>query len=455
MFSTKKNIYIAILVVLSISAILCVMHDGGYRNNVHLYQMPLLCMFCFIVFGNIQKTLDSLSILIISIVCLIRYGVYPITISLENSTGSLYVDYAQEAFYLMLYEMVVILFFINIYSTRLLNAKKNKNVKPIDCQLTLINRLLLYLTIPIALAFPSLLGMFRFLGVVKSNVPISGVFSILFKIGLYIGYLVILTKCSRDGRGRFIHLLTALAITVLFVFMISIGETSVSRWSFLWIGIPSLIILSSLFPHYKKSIVVFACLAIPISIIVGSFLKFAVSDYSIGSFFSNFINSNMLSEYFGGLNGLTYSMQNVAVDARVATSYSTLTDLFCGAPLLSAFFDFENYSTQSIYLHFLGRRDLICPLLGQSYAHFGFWGAPIFSILMVMLAVEFNRISQNAKDVYLKYVGCYLCVIFSLFMCLNTIIIFSHAWTLIIFLLIQLYNNKNKCGYVINYRSCL
>lgn len=439
----KKNfIYLAILAILAISAVWCVVYDGGVRNGVHLYQLPLLCLVCFLLFGNIRKTLTSLSILTISAVCVIRYGIYPLVISIEGAIGSSYVVYSQDAFYLMLYEMVVVLFFINMYCRKLLKFPNVGKLRIIDYKLTRINKVFLFLTIPLAIIFPSLLGIFSFLGVAKSSVPISGIFAITFRIGVYIGYLFVLSKCSRNGKGGFLHLIAALTTTVLFIFMIAFGETNVSRWSFLWIGIPSLIIISSTFPRYKRTIALFACIAIPIAIIIGSFVKFAVSDYSAVSFLSNFMTSDLLSEYFGGLNGLTYSMQTVALEAKASTLYSNLTDLFCGTPLLSSFFDFENYSTQSIYLDYLGRHDLICPLLGQSYAHFGFWGAPIYSIFMAMFAIEFDCISRKAKDVYVKYISSSLCMSFSLFMCLNTIIILTNAWALIIFLIIQMYNKK-------------
>lgn len=447
-----KYIYIVILAVFAMTTVLCILREGGISSAVHIYQLPMLCLFCFLIFGNIRKHINTLSVLTICIVCSIRYGIYPLTISIENAVGSSYVNFSQGAVVLMMYEMVTILFFLNIYSRRLLTYRNRESLKIIDYKLTPINKFLLFLTIPLVLVYPSLLSIFSFLGITKSSIVVSGVVSITFKVGLYIGYLFLLSKCSRNGRRASWGLITALIVAVLFIFLIAIGESSVSRWAFLWIGVPTLIILTSIFPQYKRIIVSFASIVLPVGIVAGSFVKFAVSDFSVASFFSNFINSNTLSEYFGGLNGLTFTMQTVAQDERASTFYSALTDLFCSTPLLSSFFDFENYSTQSIYLDYLNRTDLICPLLGQSYSHFGFFAAPVFSILMMVMAIEFERIAQKAKNVYLKYAGLSLCILFSLFMCLNTIIIMSNAWVLIMFMLIQLYKNKK---YVINNSSDL
>lgn len=435
-------IYIAILSILAVSAFLCFSQEGRGINGIHVYLLPLLCLFCFLLFKNIRRHLNAVSVMTISIVCAIRYGIYPLTISLENSVGSSYVIISQDSINLMLYEMILLLFVLNIYSNRLLSLDGKKSILVADSKLSNINKFLLLSTIPIVLVFPSLLGIFSFLGIAKSSSPVSGVVAVTFNVGLYIGYIFLLTKCSRNGKGGLLNLIVALIIAVFFIFFIAIGESSVSRWSFLWIGVPTLIILTNTFPHYKKTILSFSFTSLPIAIIAGSFVKFAVSDFSVSSFFSNFVNSDELSEYFGGLNGLTFAMQNVAQDERAQTLYSTLTDLFCSTPLLSSFFDFERYSTQSIYLDILNRKDLICPLLGQSYSHFGFWGAPIFSILMMLMAIEFERITQKTVNVYLKYAGLSLCITFSLFMCLNTIIIMSNAWVLIIFMLVQLYNKR-------------
>lgn len=440
-----KIIYWILLLVFATSFLVCISREGANTINEQIYQLPLLCLLCFLIFGNIRKHLNTLTVLTISIVCLIRYGIYPLVISVENATGSSYVIFSKDAINLMMYEMVIVLFFLNVYSSRLNINKKRASLKFADYKMTNINKIFLFLMIPIAIVYPSLLGVFSFLGIAKSSIPVSGVIAVTFKVGLYIGYLFLLSKCSKKGKGGLLNLCVALGIAVLFIFLIAIGESNVSRWAFLWIGIPTLIVLTNTFPRYKRTIASFACIVLPFGIIAGSFVKFAVSDFSVASFFSNFINSDTLSEYFGGLNGLTYAMQTIATDEKAHTVYSTLTDLFCSTPLLSSLFDFDNYSTQSIYLDSLNRTDLICPLLGQSYSHFGFWGAPIFSVLMIVMAIEFERIAQKTKNVYLMYSGLSLCITFSLFMCLNTIIIMSNAWVLIIFMLVQLFNKKERC----------
>lgn len=433
-------IYIVFLVLLTCSFIFCISEEDV--NALPIYLMPLLCLLCFMFFTNIRKHLNSLAVMTISLVCLIRYGLYPMTICIEKATSTSYTIFSYDAFCLMIYEMIVVLFFLNFYTSRLdsFNSVLSENI--VSYRLSILNKFFLFLTIPLALAFPSLLSMFSFLGIEKSSSAISGVFSTLFKVGLYIGYLSLLSKCSKKGRGGFLNLLTSMVIAVVYIFVIAIGESSVSRWAFLWIGIPTLMVLTNIYPRYKKSLVCFSSITIPFAIIAGSFVKFALTDYSLVSFFSEFITSDSLSEYFGGLNGLSFVVNNVVHDIKANTMYSTFTDLLCSAPLLSTFFDFKNYSTQSIYLDYLNRSDLICPLLGQSFLHFGFWGAPLFSIMMVALSVEFERISKRAKDIYLMYASLSLCITFSLFMCLNTIIILSNAWVLIMFLCVQLYNSR-------------
>lgn len=255
-------IYIAILSILAVSAFLCFSQEGRGINGIHIYLLPLLCLFCFLLFKNIRRHLNTVSVMTISIVCAIRYGIYPLTISLEKSVGSSYVIISQDSINLMLYEMILLMFVLNIYSNRLLSLDGKKSILVADSKLSNINKFLLLSTIPIVLVFPSLLGIFSFLGIAKSSSPVSGVVAVTFNVGLYIGYIFLLTKCSRNGKGGLLNLIIALIIAVFFIFFIAIGESSVSRWSFLWIGVPTLIILTNTFPHYKKTILSFSFISI-------------------------------------------------------------------------------------------------------------------------------------------------------------------------------------------------
>ena len=80
-----RFIYIAILSILAVSTFWCFSQDGEGINGIHIYQLPLLCLFCFLLFKNIRRHLNTLSVMTISLVCVIRYGIYPLTISLELS----------------------------------------------------------------------------------------------------------------------------------------------------------------------------------------------------------------------------------------------------------------------------------------------------------------------------------------------------------------------------------
>lgn len=182
-------IYIAILSILAVSAFLCFSQEGRGINGIHIYLLPLLCLFCFLLFKNIRRHLNTVSVMTISIVCAIRYGIYPLTISLENSVGSSYVIISQDSINLMLYEMILLLFVLNIYSNRLLSLDGKKSILVADSKLSNINKFLLLSTIPIVLVFPSLLGIFSFLGIAKSSSPVSGVVAVTFNVGLYIGYI--------------------------------------------------------------------------------------------------------------------------------------------------------------------------------------------------------------------------------------------------------------------------
>ncbi len=339
----------------------------------------------------------------------------------------------------MIYELMAVQLFLNYYIKRIDRYNYVVSDSYSISELGGFNKVLLLFVLPIGILYPSLFSIFRFLGLQgDENVP--GVIAVVFEMGMIVFYIYLLSIFSK--RGSLISFILSLSVAVGYIFLTMVSGENVRRWLFLWIGIPTVFVLLKSYPHYKKSITIFSLVGIPVGIFFGSFAKFAMSNISVTDFYSNFMNSEMLSEYFGGLNGLSYSIAHLAKDLKVTSFTSTLTDLFGNMPVVSKFFNVEDYSTQFIYQGLIDRKDLICPILGQSFAHFGAVGAPLFSIIMVTLAIEFEMIAKKSQTIYELYASIMLCVVFSLFMCLNTMIILTHAWTLIIFLIIQRYNNK-------------
>lgn len=435
MSSLSGKLYYSYLIITVCIFAYCYSNEYG---GIPAYLLPLSYAFTLVVCRSLKDKFSSLSVAIMNSVCLVRYAFYPLSLVLDKSTGAYYSPISVEALYLMAYEVIVVQLFLNFYVSRLDNARTVDHTTYKKTAIGPLNKTLMFLVVPIVLVFPSLLSIFRFLGVERGSAP--GLVGVIFEMGVYVVYVYVLSFWSK--RENLFSFIMSVLCCVGYIFITMVSGENVRRWLFLWIGIPTISVLLEAYPKYKGSIKTIALVGIPLGIFFGSFAKFAVTNVSLLDFYSNFLGSDSLSDYFGGLNCLSYTINTLPSDPKAITFTSTLTDLFGNMPLVSRFFNVDAFSTQFIFLDMIGRTDLICPLLGQSYVHFGFLGAPIFSIVMALIAVECNVYIKRSRNIYELYGLTMMCVIFSLYMCLNTMILLTHAWTLVIFLIIQYYNNK-------------
>lgn len=424
------NIYLVISIV---AIIIC--YSGIAPGGKSFALLPIAYAVMLTVCRNLKHQFLSLTVIIINSVCLIRYALYPMALVASDNY-----NYSDESIYLMVYELIAVLIFLNFYSKRIDVSKRIDDSSYKSNELGTLNILLIAITIVFGVLFPSLLSIFIFYGTEAESV--SGVISMTFSLGIMIIYSAIVSKLGNAKSGSGFGLLLAVIFAIFYIFITSFGETNVHRWKFLFVGIPTIYILVSSFPKHKKSIISFAFIALPISVFLGSFAKFAIVDRSLSSFSSFFLTSESLDAYFGGLEGITDALSILRNNVFAESFMSTLTDIFGNMPIASRFFNTDLFSTEALYLDGLGRTDLICPLVVQSVIHFGVVGAPILSILMTLIAVEGERFAKRAKTVYSLYGSIMLCVVFSMFMCLNTTIMLPILWKLLLFLIIQYFNEK-------------
>lgn len=110
-------------------------------------------------------------------------------------------------------------------------------------------------------------------------------------------------------------------------------------------------------------------------------------------------------------------------------------------PVISGLFIHDNKNSSIImYQSFTGRKDIICPLIVQSIAHFGRIGAPIMSMIMMYLAIEFNCLLKRTRSMYVAFVCIEAIFYCSLFMGLNTMIIMGVVWIRLIYIMLMHFN---------------
>lgn len=438
MNNTKSKIYILYIALSLISALFCYQNINANHLDKPLFLVPLFYGIVLSICQNLRKNFLSLSIIAINSVCLIRFALYPVMLVVEQN-----LLFTKESVYLMIYEMSSVLIFLNIYARRLqyVHNDQKQHIYFDQKQIGKLNLVLIPLTLMLGLIFPSLLSSaFSYFG--KSSGNLHGALSVFFTTGIMVIYVSILTKLSVLKGNKVFSLTLALLISIIYIFLTSYGGDNVHRWKFLSVGLPTMYVLIESFPRYKKNILTLFCIAITFSIFIGSFIKFSISDVSIENFLSIFITSDSLDVYFGGLISISDALSLLRGDVFANSFESTLTDFFGNMPVASQFFDTEYYSTHSLYLHALGRTDLIIPLTAQSVLHFGVMGTPTMAIIMSIVAVESDRYSKTTMSIFSIFGSVTLCILFSMFMCLSTTILMPQLWKLIIFLTIQYLNKR-------------
>ena len=377
----------------------------------------------------------------------IRYLLYPLIFVLTFKFGthigiSKFIDIAV---YLMIYECVAVFLMLNWWGgKRLCEPRKNfRNTLGFYTKFDLVLLFTLLVFFIAIILHPSLLSKYSFAkntNIVKENV--SGFLGVFFKIGFYVLFVLLLGFIFKIFKKTSIALILFLIVSLFLIASESNrGSGEVSRWGFLIFSISILIIITKLYSNYSKLIWSFSVPAILISIVSLTIIKFG-DNFTLGTFIIKYLSTFTLDYYFMGLENISYGLAtNQAFDQKI-TLHTMLTDIFSAVPLISNFFESANNSTPVFYHKYMRRTDTIIPTIAQSYAYFGFIGAPIMSLLFTFLTIEANRMLNRSQDVMMNFVLTQQTIVFALFMAINTNIIFQGTWFRLIFIVLIILNNK-------------
>lgn len=251
-------------------------------------------------------------------------------------------------------------------------------------------------------------------------------------VWLYI-YLVMREKNANDIRPSSSHIIRAILYTVMFIILTFIDSTGVTRWFTFVSAIASLSCLIYLFPSYKKT--VGASILIPLAALMifsslvknGGYVKGSttVAESAEGTFGAT--NMDVYCNGLGNVNA-TFQLANINSDINVTT---VAVDFLRSIPIINHYVPKEITSTY-VFHKAVGRDDQILPLIGQSYAYFGFLLAPLLTILIIMLVRRLDyRFYYNSS--YKKYAYAFAVVwIAASPMCHNLSLIFMWLFIRII-----------------------
>ena len=154
-----------------------------------------------------------------------------------------------------------------------------------------------------------------------------------------------------------------------------------------------------------------------------------------------------MDSYFSGIDSITNGLEMIKEYPELRSLSSKLKDLFGQMPIISKLFSSNVASSITSYHSYIGRSDLICPLLVQSIAHFSKLFAPVLSMLFAFISMAFNKMLNSVNGAHAKFVLVSMVFCCSLFMELNTVIILQSLWIRLFYLFVLAFNIPLKAGY--------
>lgn len=274
----------------------------------------------------------------------------------------------------------------------------------------------------------------------------SGLIGIMADMILVLPPLIFLSyfKVKFDLTGKKYYFLLSLLLIIPFILFFK-GS---SRFSVFIPAITWMIILSMLYPSYKK-VIKYSIITI-LTIVITSitlYKQFGVTSGSVGQS----LNLNIpelavtLNAYFSGLYNVAYAidMQNFLNNLSGFNLF--INDLFKNLMYFSSFVDSKDTSSV-IFNNYLynnsGQADQIIPMSAQSYLYFGILGAPVLNVICTYLMILFNNKSKLESKLGYKYAYIFLSIYFSLSVILSINSIYPVVFNVIIPLLIILRVNS-------------
>ena len=454
------NIFIKIVgkLIIPILAVISFLYVGLYNEDYHykyLFCMPLFYFFISIFFLLPQLSLkSSIFYIVLNVIFFFRYVVLPfMTVFSEFYYGRSPVLPQISSFNLSFFLIVYELFIAGIVASwcekkyqkhqsyhQILKMKLGSNKNLIFILFSIFTILYLLLNRN-WLAGVNFFKANRIEAAFDENVMIS---SYLFLILKQILFVFFVYSCSVNYKktNRKIYLL--FSIIILFVNMGIFFGTN--RSDVLITTIVSALLLADLFP---LKVIKYSMLFILLSV---SVLISQITDTRQLKSISNNENqlvdgTDFLQSYLGGPYNVAIAVETKETFPEVSRPEVLFFDI--ARPMIGINFLVKNMNLKYSNVYFNQRmfmteqRSQILPMIGQGYIFFGEVFAPIFSILVIILAYYFMGFSRNYSNPLLSYFFLLSIVRMAFFVGQNTMnIINDISFNLFLFLIIFYLNKK-------------
>lgn len=378
--------------------IICVIL-GLQRENINfpLWLIPLVYTF-FVLFQN-NDDYSTPGIVVLKGIMFFRYILTPLSIYYFDKLSKFAnnYNYMTESIFLLLFEMIAMMIAIKVTEKRMKKIKKSSSDSVSFYEIrggTIFSIFIVALVIFLATRYKYLTGGLSLIisgkspGGSESVSEVSGVVGILWQSSL--AWLYIYTCLKLKKRSQKIGL--PVIISLVYVLLTFIGQTSISRWYTIISFVAVLFTLLKLYPHKKKEIFLLIVLPVVFVLILVSVYKntsYLEGGESLKESLLKLFDVSNMDSYFAGPVNVNNSIALKLSNEQLGLN-TIFYDLINNFPILQKYMD-KTMTSVSAYNVFIGRAwdgvtgDQIIPLIGQSSIYFSFFFAPAISVLSVIM----------------------------------------------------------------------
>lgn len=412
-----RNIYSVFAVIVAI-VLMVSTRDPKYSL---LYLLPLIYGILYSFSHFLQKNkFQSIVLAILFATSYVRYVIAPFVLFLggfENNASEYHVSLFHQAILLQSYEEIVFFITIAYFAPKIYKGTtnsvdySNKQIgKDIGIWGLLILSVVLIITIPGIISRYHLVLSLTGGEVETDNSDLSGAFGIIVSTARYLLVLLLLLfaykKYNVTQKNKYI------VLSLIVVVVNSLVVYDLSRFGLIIPAAAFVYYLAQLYPSKKKSILRSAIILIGIVVLYTSFIKM-FSEARGGA------DMQGESGYWGSALQVYFQGTSDVVIGIAASTKMTLMPLF-------AFFNdavanvavLSRYSVeplQSIYVfnvEYSGgyAQDKILPNVCAGFNYLGFIGAPLLTVVIMIMGMSFDAKNRRTKDLYMKFVYIYAAI---------------------------------------------
>lgn len=426
----KKGYQLTIWIIIIVSALFtsCIIFLDASKVQAYklLYLLPLVfAILTILSFNNFSRIITIPPALIIYVLYFLRNVATVIVMHAGNYAGYFNTSNMDKAIYLMIYEMIMVFFILNL-SVKKYHDKSSvieeveidewiKRRMPLSFSMILFT-IITFMVIAV-IVYPSIkelyVSLFDFQGelVTESVSSIAGnqnriVFTLFsfwvdfMRILLPVYLFKIIRRFTHSKRVGIILSLPVILLQFMFV-----GATSALA---IYCAFIDFFVLLKLYPKYRKRLLVLVYIGAFFSILIMFVTKFNSTVLYKGSQAEAL--SEMFQAYFSG-------PCNIAACFNMPKSlrwWALLYDLYYTIPFNGTLFGLNGITSAEIFNFANSGHYQIIPCVGQVYYFFGMILAPIVSMIMCYYAVKIYNKSIREHNVWIfvsqTLLWFYLCI---------------------------------------------